>query len=72
MSRSSIPAGVSDVYEAAQEPKELVTIEGAGHGICQDDGQPHATPVAEPTTAFGTATCGARSGGGAYPSATGR
>jgi dienelactone hydrolase len=40
------------VYEAAQEPKELVTIEGAGHGICQDDGQPHATRVAECTTAF--------------------
>jgi dienelactone hydrolase len=40
------------VYEAAQEPKELVTIEGAGHGICQDDGQPHATRVAELTTAF--------------------
>ncbi len=40
------------VYEAAQEPKELVMIEGAGHGICQDDGQPHATRVAELTTAF--------------------
>lgn len=40
------------VYEAAQEPKQLVTIEGAGHGICQDDGQPHATRVAELTTAF--------------------
>ena len=40
------------VYEAAQEPKELVTIEGGGHGICQDDGQPHATRVAELTTAF--------------------
>jgi dipeptidyl aminopeptidase/acylaminoacyl peptidase len=40
------------VYEAAQEPKELVTIEGAGHGICEDDGQPHATRVAELTTAF--------------------
>jgi alpha-beta hydrolase superfamily lysophospholipase len=39
-------------YEAAQEPKELVTIDGAGHGICQDDGQPHATRVAELTTAF--------------------
>jgi len=40
------------LYEAAQEPKELVTIEGAGHGICQDDGQPHATRVAELTTVF--------------------
>lgn len=40
------------VYEAAQEPKELVLIEGAGHGICQDDGQPHAARVAELTTAF--------------------
>jgi dienelactone hydrolase len=39
-------------YEAAQEPKQLVLIEGAGHGICQDDGQPHATRVAEFTTAF--------------------
>jgi len=40
------------VHEAAQEPKQLVTIEGAGHDICQDDGQPHATRVAELTTAF--------------------
>jgi alpha-beta hydrolase superfamily lysophospholipase len=40
------------VYEAAREPKELVTIEGAEHGICQDDGQPHATRVAELPTAF--------------------
>jgi dienelactone hydrolase len=41
------------VYEAAQEPKEFVTIEGAGHGICQDDdGQPHAARVADLTTAF--------------------
>lgn len=40
------------VYEAAHEPKQLVTIEGAGHGICQDDGQPHATLVAELTTTF--------------------
>lgn len=29
-----------------------MTIEGAGHGICQDDGQPHAARVAELTTAF--------------------
>lgn len=40
------------VYEAAQGPKDFVTIEGAGHGICQDDGQPHAARVAELTTAF--------------------
>jgi dienelactone hydrolase len=41
------------VYEAAQEPKEFVTIEGAEHGICQnDDWQPHAARVAELTTAF--------------------
>jgi len=40
-------------YEAAQEPKELVTIEGAGHGICEDDDDPaHAERVAEVTTAF--------------------
>jgi dienelactone hydrolase len=39
-------------YEAAQEPKELVTIEGAGHGICQDDEEPHATRFAELTTVF--------------------
>ena len=39
-------------YEAAQGPKELVTIDGAGHGICQDDGEPHATRVADLTTAF--------------------
>jgi dienelactone hydrolase len=40
------------VYEAAREPKQLVMIEGAGHGICQDDGQPHAARVAELTTSF--------------------
>ena len=40
------------VYELAQEPKQLVTIDGAGHDICQDDGQPHATRVAALTTAF--------------------
>jgi dienelactone hydrolase len=41
------------VYEAARQPKELVTIEGAGHGICQDDHpRPHAARVAELTTAF--------------------
>ena len=40
------------VYEAAHEPKELVALDGAGHGICQDDGQPHADRVADLTTAF--------------------
>lgn len=41
------------VYEAAREPKELVLLEGAGHGICQDDDAPeHAARVAEITTAF--------------------
>jgi predicted dienelactone hydrolase len=40
------------LYEAAREPKELVLIESAGHGICEDDAQPHATRVAELTTAF--------------------
>jgi dienelactone hydrolase len=41
------------VYEAAQEPKELVTVEGAAHGICQDeDPRPHAERVAELTTTF--------------------
>ena len=44
--------GALRVYETAQEPKELVLIEGAGHGICQDDGRPHAARVAELTTAF--------------------
>src|SRR5438874_8404081 len=41
-----------ELYEEAQEPKELVTIAGGGHGICQDDGHPHAMRVAELTTAF--------------------
>ena len=40
------------LYEVAQEPKQLVLIEGAGHDICEDDGQPHATRVAELTTAL--------------------
>jgi predicted dienelactone hydrolase len=41
------------VFEAAQEPKELVTIEGARHGICQDDDpRPYVERVAELTTAF--------------------
>ena len=40
------------VFEAAQEPKVLATIAGAGHGICQDDGEPHATRVADLTTSF--------------------
>jgi hypothetical protein len=29
-----------------------VLIDGAGHGICQDDGEPHASRVAELTTDF--------------------
>src|SRR4051794_29107745 len=41
-----------ELHEAAQEPKEFVPIEGGGHGICQDDGQPHTSRVAELTTAF--------------------
>jgi dienelactone hydrolase len=41
------------VYEAAQEPKQLVTIEGAGHGLCQDDDPPaYVARVAELTTDF--------------------
>ena len=45
--------GALELYEAAQEPKQLVTIDGAGHGICQDDdARQHATRVAELTTAF--------------------
>jgi predicted dienelactone hydrolase len=41
-----------DVFEAAKEPRKLVTIEGAGHGICQDDGEPYTTRTAELTTSF--------------------
>jgi dienelactone hydrolase len=41
-----------DLYDHAQEPKELVTIAGGGHNICEDDGQPHAARVAEVTTDF--------------------
>ena len=41
------------LYEAAEEPKELVALDGAGHGICQDDAEPrHVVQVAEVTTAF--------------------
>src|SRR4051812_7685378 len=41
------------VYEAAQEPKDLVTIAGGGHGICQDDDpRGYSARVAELTTAF--------------------
>ena len=43
---------VVELFAAAQEPKELVPIEGAGHDICQDDGEPYASRVAELTTAF--------------------
>ncbi|HWG57259.1 MAG TPA: alpha/beta fold hydrolase [Gaiellaceae bacterium] len=39
------------VYEAAHEPKELVTLEGAPHDVCQDE-SPHAAHVAELLTAF--------------------
>jgi predicted dienelactone hydrolase len=40
-------------YARAREPKELVTLDGAGHGICQDDDpRPYAVRVAEVTTAF--------------------
>jgi predicted dienelactone hydrolase len=41
-----------ELYDEAQEPKELVTIAGAGHRICEDDAQPHATRVAEVTATF--------------------
>lgn len=41
------------VYESAHEPKELVTIRGGRHGICQDDDpRPHVDRVADLTTAF--------------------
>jgi dienelactone hydrolase len=41
------------VYEAAQEPKELVTLEGARHGICEDDDpQPYVDRITGLTTAF--------------------
>jgi len=43
---------VRQLYEAAQEPKQLETIDGAGHGICQDDGEPHTSRVADLTIAF--------------------
>lgn len=40
------------VYDAAREPKQLVTLADAGHGICEDDHEPHAARVAELTTEF--------------------
>ena len=41
------------VYDATQEPKQLVTIEGAGHGLCQDDDpRLYRERVAELTTSF--------------------
>ena len=40
------------VYAAAHEPKELVTLEGAGHQICQDEDEPYASDVAELLAAF--------------------
>ena len=46
-------AGAVAVHDAAHEPKEFVTLEGADHHICQD-GAPHAARVAELTTAFWT------------------
>jgi predicted dienelactone hydrolase len=48
--RGRLEAAVA-VYDAAHEPKEFVTLEGAGHHICQD-GAPHAARVAALTTAF--------------------
>ena len=40
-------------YAAAQEPKQLVMIERAGHGICEDDDpRPYAARVAEVSAAF--------------------
>jgi predicted dienelactone hydrolase len=40
-------------YAIANEPKQFVTIEGAGHGICEDDDpRPYAVRVAEVTTDF--------------------
>ena len=40
-------------YEAAGGPKQLATIEGAGHGICQDDDpRPYVAHVAELTANF--------------------
>ena len=40
-------------FAAAHEPKKLVTIDGAGHGICQDDDpRRDAARVAEVATAF--------------------
>ena len=40
-------------YAAAHEPKQLVRIERAGHGICEDDHpRPYAARVAEVSTAF--------------------
>jgi len=42
-----------DLYRIAQQPKELLILEGASHGICQDeDPRPHRLRVAEATTAF--------------------
>jgi fermentation-respiration switch protein FrsA (DUF1100 family) len=44
-------AEAAAVYDAAHEPKELVTLEGAGHHV-GEDGPPHAVGVAELTTSF--------------------
>ena len=40
-------------YEAAHDPKAFMTIEGAKHGICQDDDPiAHVKRTTEVTTAF--------------------
>ena len=45
--------GAQRTFAIASEPKQFVTIEGAGHGICEDDDpRPYAVRVAEVTTAF--------------------
>ena len=49
----SVPYGASPaVADAATGPTELVTLQGAGHAICQDDAERYAHRVAEVTTAF--------------------
>lgn len=41
------------LYEIAEQPKELLLLEGAGHGVCQDDDPtPHVLRVATATTSF--------------------
>lgn len=49
---TSVPyAEAAAVYDAAHEPKELVTLEHIGHHICED-GASRAAHVADLTTAF--------------------